>query len=240
MESNHIIYNFDKSRDRIDEILNTSDNSYEELKYVPSRDKLTYTNGFYVYCTAFFVDVRGSSGLPEKYRRPTLARIYRSYISEVIAIINSNVQCAEINVQGDCVWGIFNTTLKSGIDGVFDTAAQISSLVDVLNHKLSKRKIEPIRIGIGMDYGRALMIKAGYSGSGINEVVWMGDVVNSACKLCSYANQSNLDYELMISSSIYENINVHNKNLVTWNSNRNCFHASIINHAMNEWVKITF
>lgn len=39
------------------------------------------------------------------------------------------------------------------------------------------------RVGIGLAYGRALMIKAGYKGSTINEVVWMGDVVNEASKL---------------------------------------------------------
>jgi class 3 adenylate cyclase len=41
----------------------------------------------------------------------------------------------------------------------------------------------PIRSGIGMSYGRALMIKAGFNGSGINDVVYMGDVVNRASKL---------------------------------------------------------
>lgn len=29
------------------------------------------------------------------------------------------------------------------------------------------------------------MIKAGYSGSTINDVVWMGEVVNVAAKLCA-------------------------------------------------------
>ena len=31
------------------------------------------------------------------------------------------------------------------------------------------------------------MVQAGYSGSGLNEVVWMGDVVNEASNLCGYA-----------------------------------------------------
>lgn len=236
MESNHIYYNFNYSLNKIDIILSTSDNSYEEVNSIPSRDKLTYTNGFYVNCTALFVDVRGSSNLPKKYRRPTLARIYRSYISEVIAIINSNNKCAEINVQGDCVWAIFDTPLKSDIDGAFDTSAQISSIVDILNCKLAKRKIEPIKIGIGIDYGRALMIKAGSSGSGINEVVWMGDVVNSACKLCSYGNKELYDYELMISEVIYNNLKNENKILMKWNTLRNCYHGNIISTTMNDWV----
>ncbi len=237
MKSNHINYNFDKSLARIDEILNTQDNSYEETNNIPSRDKLTYTNGFYFNCTALFVDIRGSSSLPQKYRRPTLARIYRSYISEVIAIINSNDQCSEINVQGDCVWAIFDTPYKNHIDMVFSTAYCISSIVDVLNCKLKKRKIDPISIGLGIDYGRALMIKAGYSGSGINEVVWMGDVVNCACKLCGYGNKSYSDNEIMVSSDIYSNLNNHNQSLLTWNLSRNCYHGNVVDSQINNWVK---
>lgn len=237
MQSNHIYYNFDKSLSRIDEILNTQDNSYEEVNTIPSRDKLTYTNGFYVNCTALFVDIRGSSSLPQKHRRPTLARIYRSYISEIIAIINGNQKCSEINVQGDCVWAIFDSTYKQNIDEVFVTAFSISSIIDVLNCKLKKRKIEQISIGIGIDYGRALMIKAGYSGSGLNEVVWMGDVVNSACKLCGYGNKSYVDKEIMISSSVYNNLNDENKSFLSWNSSRSCYHGNVVNSSMNNWVQ---
>jgi predicted DNA-binding ArsR family transcriptional regulator len=50
LESNHIHYNWEKSLKRIDDILNASDSSYEEVKEIPQRDKLTFTNGFYVKC----------------------------------------------------------------------------------------------------------------------------------------------------------------------------------------------
>lgn len=86
MQTNFTYYDFEKSITRIDEILDESDKSFEELNSIPSRDKLTYKNGFYVNCTALFVDIRDSSSLPTKHKRPTLAKIYRSYISEVVAI----------------------------------------------------------------------------------------------------------------------------------------------------------
>ncbi len=40
-----------------------------------------------------------------------------------------------------------------------------------------------------MDYGRVLMIKAGFAGSGINDVVYMGDVVNRAAHLAHKAGR---------------------------------------------------
>jgi class 3 adenylate cyclase len=235
MESNWKTYDYQKSFDRLDFILNEADNTFEEVNEIPSRDKLSYTNGFYVNCTAMFVDVRGSSSLPAKYRRPTLAKIYRSYISEVVAVMNGDLFCAEINIVGDSVSGIFDTPKKPNIDSVFSTAARISSLIKVLNCKLKKKDIDPITVGIGISYGRALMAKAGYSGSGISDVVWMGDVVNEASNLCGYANSSYSDYEIMVSSDIHLNLKEENQKLLTYNYNRSCYHGNIINIAMEEW-----
>lgn len=237
MESNHKSYSFENSRERIKSILDSSDTSYEELDSIPSRDKLTFNNGFYVNCTALFVDMRDSSQLPSKYKRPTLAKIYRSYISEVVAVMNGDSHCSEINIEGDCVWGIFDTPYKTYIDDTFSTAARISSLIDWLNCSFKKKGINEISIGIGLDYGRALMIKAGYNGSGINNVVYMGDVVNQASKLASYGNKSWSDNELMVSDTYYSNLNDDNKSLLSYNTNRYCYHGNVVNTSMNDWVK---
>lgn len=237
MKSNFILYDFEKSRERLDDILKAEDANYEEIDTIPSRDKLTFTNGYYVNCSAIFIDIRKSSELPSKYKRPTLAKLYRSFLSEIIAVINGNINCAELNIQGDCVWGIIETNLMRQIDNLFSTSAQCSSLIDVLNYKLKKYGIGPISVGVGLSYGRALMIKGGYNGSGINDVVWMGDVVNEASKLCSYANTTYYDKELMVSSTFFSNLNESNQKLLSWNATRNCYHGDIINLAMNDWLK---
>lgn len=237
MKANNSEYNFEKSRKRIDEILDASNDSFEETDSIPSRDRLTFTNGFYTNCSALFVDIRNSSKLPENHTRPVLAKIYRAYISELVALMNDDSNCKEINIYGDCVWGVFNTPYKSDIDGVFSIAYRAASLIDVLNCKLKKKGFEQISIGIGIEYGRALMIKSGYNGSGINEVVWMGDVVNGASNLCHFGNKSVFDYEIMVSSVVYDNLKEENKKLLSWNSNRNCYHGNVINVGMNDWVE---
>ena len=48
MQATGKTYNFSDSLSRIDEILNSSHNNYEERKDIPSRSQLTFTNGFYV------------------------------------------------------------------------------------------------------------------------------------------------------------------------------------------------
>jgi class 3 adenylate cyclase len=237
MESNYKSYDFQKSRDRIDVILNTNDSNFEEVNEIPSRDKLTYSNGFYVNCSSMFVDIRKSTELTSKYKRPTLAKIYRTFISEVVAVVNGNENCSEIYIQGDCVWAVFNTPYKPNIDSVFSTAARVSSIVDTMNCKFKKKKIDPIAVGIGIDYGRALMIQAGYSGSGINDVVWMGDVVNHAAKLARFGNKSWGDKEFMISSVFYNNLKESNQKLLSYDHTRECYHGDVINTYMNDWIE---
>ena len=151
MESNHRPYDFDASLQRLDGYLDASNDLFEEVDEIPGRDRLTCSNGFYIkHCTALFVDIRGSSSLPEKYTRPRLAKIYRAYISEIMAVINGNPDCSEVNIVGDAVFGIFNTPKKDDIDEVFETACRVSSVVRTLNCKLEKRGIAAISIGIGI------------------------------------------------------------------------------------------
>lgn len=237
LESNFKSYNYVNSFQRMNDILNASDLNFSEVDEIPSRDELTFTNGFYVNCAALFADIRGSSGLPTKYKRPVLARIYRSYLSEVVAILNGSAFCKEIVITGDCASGIFDARYKVGIQAVFGAAAKVNSMVRVLNYRLRKRNIEPITVGIGMSYGRALMVKAGYSGSGINDVVWMGEVVNEACKLGNFGNASNGDHPLMVSEVFRSNLTEHQQGLLSWNYTRGCYHGNVVDIAMDEWYE---
>jgi len=236
MEAKNSYYNFNKSIERIDDILYGSDSSYEDKKTIPSRDSLTFDNGFNVSCSALFIDIRGSKDLSEKHTKPVLAKIYKSYISELIAVLKDHSGVNEIYIEGDAVWGIFDTPNKSDIDELFSIAAKASSLIDILNIKYEKRKYSQIKVGVGVSYGSSLLIKSGYKGSGINEVVWLGKLVGEAALLCSYGNKTYADSELMVSSVFYNNLNDDNKNLMTYNLNRSCYHGNIVNIDMNNWV----
>ena len=119
--------------------------------------------------------------------------------------MNSYTICKEININGDCVWGVFETPNISDVDKVTDVAAKLNSMIRILNYKLEKKNYEKINVGIGIDDGLALMVKAGYSGSGLNDVIWMGDVVNSACHLANRAGRG-LRKTILVSSKVYENV----------------------------------
>jgi class 3 adenylate cyclase len=238
MDSSPKTYDYQASFKRLDDILNQGDINYEEVDALPDRDGLTFANGFYANCSALFVDIRDSSGLPKKMKRPTLARLYRAYISELVAVMNDDSYCREINIVGDAVWCVINTPRKSDIDDVFHTACRAHALVRALNCKLAKKGIDAISVGIGIDYGRALMIKAGYSGSGINDVVYMGDVVNSAAKLASKGSMGFLARgPVMIGSVVHTNLNDANKALCSWNATHSCYTARAVDTDMEAWYQ---
>ena len=111
-------------------------------------------------------------------------------------------------------------------------------MIKILNYKLMKKNYSEISVGIGIDYGRALMVKAGYSGSGINDVIWMGDVVNSACHLCNKAGR-NYRKPVVISEVVYNNLNEQHQGLFSsyingWVTE---YEGDIINLAMDDWYK---
>ena len=115
-----------------------------------------------------------------------------------------------MNIVGDCVWAVYNTPLRSHIDDVFSIGAKANSLARLLNHHLARKDLDPLRMGIGMEWGRALMIKAGYNGSGINEVIYMGDVVNAAAHLAHESGRAWRD-PMYVGGGFQGNLNEENK-----------------------------
>ena len=237
MEATHNNYSFEESLSRMDEILNADNKQFDEKDLIPARSSLTYTNGFYVNCTALFVDIIDSSKMTDEHKRPVLAKIYRSFISELVAFFNGYDICKEVNIHGDCVWAVFDTPYKSDIDKVFSAAYGANALVNILNYKLKKKDYLTYDVGIGMDYGRALMIKAGHKGSSINDVVWMGDVVNQACHYAGYVGKTGTwGYNIFLSNVIYDNLNEDNKKLCFRNSQWYCYQSNAVMSYMDKWL----
>lgn len=237
-KENTYTYKVEDSASRMDDILDANDNNYCDKSSIPARSDLTFKNGYYVDVTAIFIDIVGSSDMTDEHKRPTLAKMYRAFLSECVAIMNAETACKEININGDCVWGVFDTPYKSDIDNVISVSAKLIGMVKILNYKLRKKEYLELSVGIGIDYGRALMVKAGYSGSSINDVIWMGDVVNYACHLCNKAGRDGRKM-IIISSAVYDNLVEYNQSLFTSYSDglSTKYEGNIINCGMDEWYQ---
>lgn len=239
MEANHsIIYDIEKSVDRINAILDAENSNFEDVKEIPARSELTFTNGYYMYVTSVFIDIVGSSDMTDENKRPTLAKKYRCFLSECVAIMNEQDICKEVNINGDCVWGVFETPKTKDIETVFIVIGKLNALIQILNYKFEKKKYGKISVGIGADYGRALMVKAGYSGSGINDVIWMGDVVNDACHLANKAGRDGIA-PIIVSYTIYNNLSDDNKKFLSEMEidGKIRYQGDFVNTKMNKWYK---
>lgn len=210
METSYSRFDLEQSRSRISSIIKDAITTFPDAADIPDRNKLSYSNGFYVDVTAVFIDIRDSSKLPEVHRKPALAKIYRSYISECVAVFNSNQDCKEVYIEGDCVCGIFNGSNSESVEKAVHTAAMLANVIDVLNQELTRNSLQSIKCGIGVAHGNALMLQAGKSGSGVKEVVWIGKVLNEASRLCHGANKNGTQI-LRIGRSVYNKLGAYLK-----------------------------
>lgn len=239
MESKFSGFDIAASDTRIKEILESAE-TFDEVDSIPSRDSLTYSNGFYVNCTAVFIDIRGSARLTDSHTRPVIGKIYRAYISECVSVMNADENCKEVFITGDCVSGIFNSPYTYQIVGAFETAGKLSSLIELLNWNLQKKGYKTIECGIGIAYGRALMIQAGAKGSGVKDVVWIGDVVNEAAHLCHEGNRDGR-MPVQLSKSIYENLTENYQKFcrsvgMPWPYEPDNYETDIYNISMKEYI----
>lgn len=213
MKPTNIPFSIEASDARIRSILDAPEGCLRDAQRIPAAERLTYGNGFYVECAAVFIDIRGSSALTAKNSEAELGKIYRAYISECVAVMNQDPNCREIFIQGDCVGAVFHAPRDEDVDSVLLRAGELNSLIERLNWRLSERGYAPLKCGIGVSAGRALMIQAGYKGSGINEVIWMGNVVNEAAKLCLLGNRGQ-NLPTQVSSSAFARLNAKNRRLL--------------------------
>lgn len=71
----------------------------------------------------------------------------------------------------------------------------------------------------------------------MNEVAWMGALVAEAATLCSQGNREYYDREIMVSNIFYQNLNDHNKALLSKHAIHNCYHGNVVSVAMDKWLK---
>lgn len=212
MKSNYKAFDFERSLQRIDDILNES-LEISDSKMIPQVEDLSYNQGKNIECTAIFIDLRGSSdfveGLNKQFK--SLGRIYKSYISEIVAIMNSFKTCREINIVGDCVSAVFAKGKEEDniVLDVLLSASMSNAMMQVLNRKYQKKwnGMKEIKAGIGIAKGKTLVIKAGLNQSGINDIVYMGEVVNTASKLCDVALKKS-ERPICVTTEIYKASNI--------------------------------
>lgn len=182
------MYDYGSGKDCVDAILN---NKLEVIeKRIPSDSSFTFENGYYGWVTGIFVDIRDSSKLFADEDRVKVAKIVRSFTSEIIEILRDDDDLREVGIRGDCVYAVYATPGKLDEYELADKTFYVNTYLKMLNKLLQKRDYPTIRAGIGMSTAQELVIKAGRKDVGINNKVWIGSAVTKASNLSSLGSKN--------------------------------------------------
>ena len=149
-----------------------------------------------------FCDLRGFTRLSDGKMPFDVVFILNKYFKLVTDAVEENKGRIDKFI-GDGVMAIFDkdTTISKNCKNALKGAAMITTYLNDLNDELSTDDIEPLRLGIGIHSGTAIIGKMGYGEASTDTAI--GDTVNVASRL----EQLTKDYscQLMFSSIVAEN-----------------------------------
>ena len=196
---------YDDCLKRVNDILDDK-TEIKSLDHIPANDNLlTYKNGIKAWVGALFLDMRNSTDYFIDNKPDIVARVIRAFYSEIIGILKEGDFYREIGIRGDCIYAIYDANKKKDLNEIFDKAVRINSFQDMFQKNLRKKGFPTFSIGIGLGASKNLIIKAGQSGSGINNLVWIGEAVVHASKLSEEGNDQD-GYAIYMDSTFYSNI----------------------------------
>ena len=149
-----------------------------------------------------FCDLRGFTRLSDGKMPFDVVFILNKYFKLVTDAVEENKGRIDKFI-GDGVMAIFDkdTTITKNCKNALQGAAMITTYLNDLNDELSSEDIEPLRLGIGIHCGNAIIGKMGYGEASSDTAI--GDTVNVASRL----EQLTKDYscQLMFSRTVAEN-----------------------------------
>ncbi len=150
-----------------------------------------------------YVDIRNSASISVSKQPHTLARLYSSFVRSMIAAgryYGGHVR----NIIGDRVMIVFDK--KDCYTNAVNTAMLMNS---ISKHIINKHlKNVDFKCGIGVDYGKMLIVKAGATRRGAEtefyrSLVWLGRPANIASRLTDIANKTITTYENGVQEGLY-------------------------------------
>lgn len=198
------MYDYKDSKANIINVLNTS-TKVKNCEKIPLKDsEFTYENGIISLTSAIFIDIKNSTELFKNHDEK-LARLMRAFTSEIIEILQENKNCRQIGIRGDCVYGIYTTPREQDIYNIFIIGIRLNTFMKMFNKIIVNHGYKSITVGIGLGCDEELIIKAGRSGTGINEKIWIGKAIIDASNLSSITNRNGFR-SIGISQTFYEKI----------------------------------
>jgi len=153
--------------------------------------------------TVLFSDIRGFTSLSEKISPERLAEVMNIYFQPMTEAIFRNNGTLDKYI-GDAVMAIFNAPLDlpNHALAACKAAIEMQQAHELINQDLAKIGLPPLKTGIGIHTGPAVV---GNFGSSIRfNYTAIGDTVNLASRLESATKK--IDANILISDSVYKKV----------------------------------
>lgn len=236
------MYNYRDGRSNIINILKTKTDVINSSGIPKDDGSFTYKNAYLTWTSAIFIDIKDSSKLFDT-KDEKLARLMRAFTSEIISIFQGLDNYRQIGIRGDCVYAIYDTIYKKDIYDIFSVACELNTFMKMFNKIIVEQGYSPIMVGIGLGCDEELIIKAGKTGTGINDKIWIGKAVVDASNLSGEANRNGME-PIAMSSVFYNNVinllieeNKKYKEWIKYFHTKSCYHCNIIQKRFNEWIE---
>lgn len=179
-----------------------------------SRDK--YADGVEQIVTLMFIDIRGFTKFSEGRLPYDVVYILNQYMGRMSEVITSHSGYVD-KFMGDGIMAIFGMDDEDGHGAAeaLRAALEISAALDELNAVHEATLSEPLRIGIGVHTGEAILGRIGISKahSAGERITALGDTVNTASRLEALTKQ--LGKEIVVSATVLQTANVNQDELAT-------------------------
>jgi len=148
--------------------------------------------------TVLFSDIRGFTSMSETMSPDSIASLLTDYFTEMVDVIFAHGGTLDKFI-GDAIMALWGAPIAHADDPdrAVQAAIGMQRSLAALNEKWASEGRPQIGVGIGINYGEAF---AGNIGSHLRlEYTVIGDVVNTASRLCSKAGKG----EVLISDPFY-------------------------------------
>lgn len=237
-------YDYKAGKLRLESILSSKE-EIVEVKSVPQDESSwTYSNGIESWITSIFIDLRDSKKLFSTKAKFDVAKVIRSFTSEIIEIFNGSNLVREIGIRGDCVFGVFSTPSTQSVNEVLGLCEWANTYIKMLNNLLVKYKIDTIKAGIGISCSKDLIVKTGRKGTGIYDRVWIGKALAEADRLSKITSKVETSFEtkmpIAMCKTVYNSIKEFGKNSELYTKHRiqDYYAGDVIRLEMNSWIDL--
>lgn len=170
-------------------------------RILPTLDSIAFSDEKELETAVLYIDIRNSSDITGKHIPSNSAKIYKLF-HRAMLLAGKKYGGQVGGFAGDRIMIVF----PFGIDkqpraNAIKTGIYMQYIIQrVLNPILKSKFSHPIACGVGIDFGKMLVVRVGQQGDGNNDRIWAGHAANYASKLADPISG------ILVSDRIYDGL----------------------------------